>query len=90
MSWLPTIRIARAAWKGRQDPAGLLKSQLSGEQPAQAQAQAQTPASLLAPPVAAAAHSAPAVAPVPVAAVVEPVAQPHEHATHTHLLLLLR
>jgi hypothetical protein len=85
VSWLPTIKIARAAWKGRQDPAGLLKAQLSGEQQP-----AQTRASLPAPAVAAAAPAGPAIAPPAAAAVAEPVAQPHEHATHTHLLLLLR
>jgi hypothetical protein len=84
VSWLPTIRIARAAWNGRQDPAGLLKAQLSGEQqPAQAQASLPAPA-------VAAAPAGPAIAPPAAVAVAEPVAQPHEHATHTQLLLLLR
>jgi len=89
MSWLPTIRIARAAWKGRQDPAGLLKAQLSGEPPP-AQAQASLPAAAVAAAPAGPAIAPPAVVAPAVVAAAEPLAQPHEHATHTHLLLLLR
>ena len=85
MSWLPTLRIARAAWRGRQDPAGLIKAQLSadqaprpGAQPgapaAQGAALAQAPAAVTQPAVA---HSA------------QPGAQGVD-ATHTNLLLLLR
>ncbi len=76
MSWIPTLRIARAAWRGRQDPAGLIKAQLSADQPSQAPTL----------------QPVPAVAPAPAAAqpVAEPVAQPHEDTTHAHLLLLLR
>ena len=33
MSWIPTLRIARAAWKGSKDPVGTIKAQLIDEQP---------------------------------------------------------
>jgi hypothetical protein len=71
------MRIARAAWKGRQDPAGLLKAQLSTDQPAQA-AGAVAPTAALAP--------APALA----APAAEPLRQAQENPTHAQLLLLLR
>jgi hypothetical protein len=87
MSWLPTLRIARAAWRGRQDPAGLIKAQLSGDQPAQAWAGPAAPAGPPAAPVAPAAAAV--VKPVAVA-VAEPVAPAEPDATHAHLLLLLR
>jgi len=77
VSWIPTLRIARAAWKGRQDPAGLIKSQLT-DQPAPAEAQAPLPA-----------PGAPALAPAALPEP-EPVVQRHEDPTHAHLLLLLR
>jgi hypothetical protein len=83
VSWVPTIRIARAAWKGRRDPSGLLKAQLTGDE-------APAPGTQ---PSAASVASAPAGAalPRPAAVVVpEPLAQAHEDATHHHLLLLLR
>ena len=82
MSWLPTLRIARAAWKGSKDPAGLIKAQLSDEQPQATQAAAS------APPPAAAAHPVPAPAsPVAAEPIAEPVAQQLDE-THAHLLLL--
>jgi hypothetical protein len=83
VSWIPTIRVARAAWKGRRDPAGLLKAQLAGDEPPAAGAQAP----------AASAASAPAGAAVtqlPTVTVSEPLAQADEDSTHHHLLLLLR
>jgi hypothetical protein len=83
VSWVPTIRIARAAWKGRRDPAGLLKAQLAGDESPAAGAQAS----------AASLASAPAGAALTKPAAViesEPLAQAHEDPTHHHLLLLLR
>jgi hypothetical protein len=92
MSWLPTLRIARAAWRGRQDPAGLIKAQLSADQAPRPGAQPGAPAVQ---PVAPAAQGA-ALAQAP-AAVTQPAvahsAQPGAQgvdATHTNLLLLLR
>jgi len=77
MSWLPTLRIARAAWKGSQDPAGLLKAQLSSDE----RAPAPTPAPL---------GTAPG-APAPLAAAVtERVAEPAHEVDHAHVVLLLR
>ncbi|MGA3361235.1 MAG: hypothetical protein ABSD82_04320 [Solirubrobacteraceae bacterium] len=83
MSWVPTIKIARAAWRGRRDPAGLLKAQLAPDESPAAAAQLS----------AASVASAPAGAalPQPAAVIVsEPLAQAHEDPTHHHLLLLLR
>jgi hypothetical protein len=79
VSWIPTMRIARAAWKGSQDPAGLIRSQLSGERGADGAQQS-------APPPAVAA----AVAAAPTTPTDEPVATPASGATATNLLLLLR
>jgi hypothetical protein len=82
VSWVPTIKIARAAWRGRRDPAGLLKAQLAPDESPAAAAQ-----------LSAAVASAPAGAalPQPAAVIVsEPLAQAHEDPTHHHLLLLLR
>jgi hypothetical protein len=99
MSWLPTLRIARAAWRGRQDPAGLIKAQLSADQAprpgAQPGAPAVQPVAPAVQPVAPAVQGA-ALAQAP-AAVTQPAvahsAQPGAQgvdATHTNLLLLLR
>jgi hypothetical protein len=71
--------LARTAWRGRKDPAGLIKAQLDGPPP--------EPAAR--PPEAAVPVSMPPVAPV----IVEPVAPPVRvpvGPTHAELLLLLR
>jgi hypothetical protein len=88
MSWLPTLRIARAAWRGRQDPAGLIKAQLSADQAPRPGAPAVQP---VAPAVQGAALAqAPATVTQPaVAHSAQPGAQGVD-ATHTNLLLLLR
>jgi hypothetical protein len=84
VSWIPTLRIARAAWKGSQDPAGLIRSQLGVDRAADgAQQPAPLPAAL---PAVAAAVTAPPTEP----AVAEPVAARASTATATNLLLLLR
>jgi hypothetical protein len=80
MSWGPTFRIARTAWRGRRDPAGLIKSQLSDD-PA--------PESAVQLPKAPVEGSVPHVQP----AVMEPaatLASVEGDATETQLLLLLR
>lgn len=92
MSWLPTMRIARMAWRGRQDPAGLLKSQLSGEQSPATAVQATAPGQLVAGPTAAPTIARPAPPPAH-PAVVQPAAvaaRMEIDSVHTHLLLLLR
>jgi hypothetical protein len=82
MSWVPTLRIARAAWKGSKDPAGAIRAHLTDEPPAPAQAAAAGQ------PPAVSAHPVPAPAsPIIAAPIAEPVA--HElDPTHAHLLLL--
>jgi hypothetical protein len=92
MSWLPTLRIARAAWRGRQDPAGLIKAQLSADQAPRPGAQPSAPAvQPVAPAVqgAALAQAPAAVTQQAVAHSAQPGAQGAD-ATHTNLLLLLR
>jgi hypothetical protein len=82
MSWLPTLRIARAAWNGSKDPAGAIRAHLTDEQPSAA------PAATAGQPPALAAHPVPAPAtPVIVTPVAEPVAQQLD-PTHAHLLLM--
>ncbi|MGD1050483.1 MAG: hypothetical protein ABR947_05380 [Solirubrobacteraceae bacterium] len=82
MSWIPTLRIARAAWKGSKDPVGTIKAQLIDEQPQAA------PSATAAQLPAVSAH------PVPVPAtplIATPIAEPAAHEldpTHAHLLLL--
>ena len=82
MSWLPTLRIAQAAWKGSKDPAGAIRAHLTDEQPPAAQA---TSAGQ---PPAVSAHPVPVPAtPLIAAPIAEPVA--HElDPIHAHLLLL--
>jgi len=75
MSWLPTIRVARAAWRGSKDPAGLIKAQLT-DQPAQ---NAATGAPAVTAPAAAIFRPLPA-----------PVPPPPPDPVHAQLLLLLR
>ena len=74
------MRLARTAWRGRKDPAGLIKAQLDDPPPESAAAR---------PPVPAVPASVPPVDP----AVVQPVAPPVRvpvGPTHAELLLLLR
>jgi hypothetical protein len=82
MSWLPTLRIARAAWKGSKDPVGAIKAHLTDEQPSVA------PATTAAQLPAVTAHPVPAPA---TAVIATPIAEPVAHEldpTHAHLLLL--
>ena len=83
MSWLPTLRIARAAWKGSKDPAGLIKSQLSADEP-QERLQ-QLPAASPRPVAPAAAIHRP-----PAAAAAQPEPATEEDNVHAHLVLLRR
>jgi len=80
VSWVPTLRIARAAWKGSKDPAGLIRAQLSADEP-QAPVQTVNPAG---PAPAAAIFRPPPESPV------EPDPLTHEEAIHSQLVLLLR
>ncbi len=74
------MRIARAAWKGSKDPAGLIKAQLSADEP---QAPGQ-PVNTAGPAPAAAIFRPP---PEPAA---EPERSAEEEAIHSQLVLLLR
>jgi len=82
MSWIPTLRIARAAWKGSKDPVGAIKAQLIDEQPQAAPSA--MPAQL--PPVSAHAVPVPAT-PLIATPIAEPAAPELDH-DHAHLLLL--
>jgi hypothetical protein len=90
VSWLPTLRIARAAWKGSKDPGAAIKQQLLGDEPPAAPAQA-APAQLQAAAPAHAAAGAPA-APAVTALVTAPATEHHfePDPVHTQLLLLMR
>jgi hypothetical protein len=81
MSWIPTLRIAQAAWRGRSDPGGLIKTQLKNELSPQAPEAVATRQSVLGSSAAAAAVVERASAPPRANAQV---------ATHNQLLLLLR
>ena len=80
MSWVPTLRIARAAWKGSKDPAGLIKAQLSADEPRPAG----EPVNPAGPAPAAAIFRPP---PEPAA---EPDHSTEEETIHSQLVLLLR
>jgi hypothetical protein len=88
MSWIPTLRIAQAAWRGRTDPAGLIKTQLRNELSPQAPEAVATRQSVL-PPVAATAAVAERTV-VPARTGVQVASHNEQAATHNQLLLLLR
>jgi hypothetical protein len=83
------MRIARAAWRGRSDPAGLVKAQLSGDAPTQPAA---SPPAVVHPAVSSAVAQAPAGPPVTAVAhatVAAAVANVDNDATGAQLLLVL-
>ncbi len=89
MSWMPTLKLARAAWRGSKDPAGMIKAQFTEEpRPPAPAVTAAVPAA--APVPAPEPAGAPAPAPALMTAPVEaPVPEPVDD-TPAKLLLLMR